>query len=71
LQIFRCALFDAYDYDEIFESGMAEGKTEGEISDMLGSPAMIAKAILDENPDNNASNLNDEGRLETHGGVYH
>lgn len=47
------------DYDEIFESGKAEGKTEEEISEMLGSPAMIAKTILDENSDN-ASKLNDE-----------
>ncbi len=47
------------DYDEIFESGKAEGKAEEEISEMLGSPAMIAKAILDENSDN-ASKLNDE-----------
>lgn len=48
------------DYDEIFESGKAEGKTEEEISDMLGSPALVAKAILDESPNNNASKLADE-----------
>lgn len=46
------------DYDEIFESGKAEGKTEEEISDMLGSPALVAKAIVDESP--NTSELNDE-----------
>lgn len=42
------------DYDEIFESGKAEGKTEEEIADMLGSPALVAKAILDESPNTSA-----------------
>ncbi len=43
------------DYDEIFESGKAENKTEDEISDMIGSPALVAKTILDEWPNNNTS----------------
>lgn len=42
------------DYDEIFESGKADGKTEDEISDMLGSPTLVAKAILDESPNHDA-----------------
>ncbi|MDN5276326.1 MAG: hypothetical protein PWR01_291 [Clostridiales bacterium] len=48
------------DYDEIFESGKADGKAEDEISDMLGSPALVAKAILDEYPNNNTSKMGDE-----------
>lgn len=40
------------DYDDIFESGKADNKTEDEISDMIGSPALVARNILDEWSDN-------------------
>lgn len=43
------------DYDEIFESSKAENKTEGETSDIIGSPAIVAKNILDECTDKKAS----------------
>ena len=36
--------------DAHFESGMADGKTEDEISDGLGSPIELAKAYLDDEP---------------------
>ena len=36
--------------DAHFESGMAAGKTEDEISDGLGSPIELAKAYLDDEP---------------------
>ncbi|MCM8900038.1 RDD family protein [Caldicoprobacter algeriensis] len=48
------------DYDEIFESGKAENKTEDEISDMIGSPAMVAKTILDEWPNDGTSKSSPE-----------
>ena len=34
------------DYDEIFETGKDDNKTEDEISDMIGSPALVARNIL-------------------------
>ena len=40
------------DYDEIFETGKDDNKTEDEISDMIGSPALVARNILDEWPEN-------------------
>ncbi len=40
------------DYDDIFESGKADNKTEYEISDIIGSPALVARNILDEWSDN-------------------
>lgn len=33
------------DYNEYFENGLLEGKTESEISDNLGSPELIAKEL--------------------------
>ena len=33
------------DYNEYFENGILEGKTESEISENLGSPAIIAKEL--------------------------
>ena len=38
-----------YDYQDIFYNKKLEGSSEDEISDMLGSPASIARNILDDN----------------------
>jgi len=43
------------DYDEIFEAGLADNRTEDEISDMIGSPALVARNILDESSGNRGS----------------
>ncbi|NLX71148.1 MAG: DUF1700 domain-containing protein, partial [Clostridiales bacterium] len=43
------------DYDEIFEAGLDDNRTEDEISDMIGSPALVARNILDESSGNRGS----------------
>lgn len=39
------------DYDEIFESNKTENKTEEETAELIGSPAMVCKNILDDYAD--------------------
>ncbi len=48
------------DYDEIFETGKDDNKTEDEISDMIGSPALVARNILDEWPENTGAKTANE-----------
>jgi Predicted membrane protein len=43
------------DYAEIFESSKADNKTEDETSNMIGSPSIVAKNILDEYTDTKVS----------------
>jgi uncharacterized RDD family membrane protein YckC len=38
----------AYDYNEYFDAGLCEGRSEAEISTELGSPARVVRAILAE-----------------------
>lgn len=41
-----------YDYGEHFDAGLRDGKTEDEVSEELGSPAKISRALLSEiNPE--------------------
>jgi uncharacterized RDD family membrane protein YckC len=35
------------DYRDVFDNGLAEGKTEDEIADEIGSPAMIVRRVLE------------------------
>jgi len=52
------------DYDEIFESSMAENKTEDETSNMIGSPSIVAKNILNDYTDTKVSKLSEAANYE-------